>query len=97
MTAIIVLAALVFQAPTIEQQNSGTTVRLQAVSAVNDRVAWASGTGGTYTRTVDGGATWRAFGARLPRRDVQALAFDPSGNWLYAGLNDAGLTSIRVR
>lgn len=60
MTHVIVLAALVFQTPSVEQQQSGTTVRLQAVSAVNDRVAWASGTGGTYTRTVDGGATWRA-------------------------------------
>ena len=48
-------------------------------------------------RSTDGGATWRAFGARLPRRDVQALAFDPSGKWLYAGMSDAGLTSIRVR
>ncbi|WP_411276830.1 WD40/YVTN/BNR-like repeat-containing protein [Gaiella sp.] len=48
-------------------------------------------------RSTDGGATWRAFAARLPRHDVQALAFDPSGKWLYAGTNDAGLTSIRVR
>ncbi len=60
MSSAIVLAVLLVQAPVIEQQNSGTTVRLQAVSAVNDRVAWASGTGGTYTRTVDGGATWQA-------------------------------------
>ncbi len=48
-------------------------------------------------RSTDGGATWQPFGARLPRQDVQALAFDPSGTWLYAGMGDAGLTSIRVR
>ncbi len=48
-------------------------------------------------RSTNGGATWEPFGARLPRQDVQALAFDPSGEWLYAGLSDAGLTSIRVR
>jgi photosystem II stability/assembly factor-like uncharacterized protein len=48
-------------------------------------------------RSTDGGRTWRPFGARLPRRGVQHLAFDPSGNWLYAGLSDGGLTSIRVR
>ena len=48
-------------------------------------------------RSTDGGRTWRPFGARLPRHGVQHLAFDPSGTWLYAGTNDAGLTSIRVR
>lgn len=48
-------------------------------------------------RSTDGGATWRPYGTRLPRRDVQTLAFDPSGNRLYAGMTDAGLTSIRVR
>lgn len=48
-------------------------------------------------RSTDGGATWRPFGARLPRRGVEDLAFDPSGSSLYAGMSDAGLTSIRVR
>jgi photosystem II stability/assembly factor-like uncharacterized protein len=47
-------------APTVTQQASGTTVRLQAVSAVTDRIAWASGARGTYVVTIDGGATWRA-------------------------------------
>src|SRR6266850_1260270 len=35
-------------APTTTPQQSGTTNRLQAISPVNDRVAWASGVGGTY-------------------------------------------------
>jgi hypothetical protein len=49
-------------------------------------------------RSTDGGATLRPFGAaRLPRQGVWSLAFDPSGSRLYAGLSDAGLTSIRVR
>jgi photosystem II stability/assembly factor-like uncharacterized protein len=48
-------------------------------------------------RSTDGGATLRPFGARLPRQGVWSLALDPSGSWLYAGLTDAGLTSIRVR
>jgi photosystem II stability/assembly factor-like uncharacterized protein len=48
-------------------------------------------------RSTNGGSTWRPFGARLPRRGVEDLAFDPSGTWLYAGLSDGGLTSIRVR
>jgi photosystem II stability/assembly factor-like uncharacterized protein len=48
-------------------------------------------------RSINGGATWRPFGTRLPKRGVDDLAFDPSGNRLYAGLTDGGLTSIRVR
>ena len=48
-------------------------------------------------RSTNGGRTWRPFGARLPRRGVADLAFDPSGNFLYAATSDAGLTSIRVR
>ena len=35
-----------------------TTARLRGVSAVDGQVAWASGTGGTVLRTVDGGETW---------------------------------------
>jgi len=51
---------------------------------------------GVY-RSTNGGGTWRPFGARLPRRGVADLAFDPTGSWLYAGTSDAGLTAIRVR
>lgn len=39
-------------------QPVGTTQRLQAVSIVDARTVWVSGTGGTYARTTDGGATW---------------------------------------
>jgi photosystem II stability/assembly factor-like uncharacterized protein len=57
-------------------QPSGTTNRLQAVSAVNEDVVWASGTGGTYVVTTDGGSTWRAGvvpGAEgLEFRDIEA-------------------------
>ncbi len=45
-------------APQWTRQDSGVTARLRGVSAVNDRVAWASGSGGTVLRTADGGATW---------------------------------------
>jgi photosystem II stability/assembly factor-like uncharacterized protein len=48
-------------------------------------------------RSTDGGRTWRSFGARFPTRDVEDIALDASGNRLYAGLSDGGLTSIRVR
>src|ERR1700739_4947467 len=48
------------RAPTLTVQQSGTTNRLQAISPVNSRVVWASGLGGTYTVTTDGGKTWHA-------------------------------------
>ena len=46
--------------PTLTPQISGTTQLLIAVSPVNSRVVWASGTGGTYVVTTDGGNTWKA-------------------------------------
>jgi photosystem II stability/assembly factor-like uncharacterized protein len=68
------------------EQPTGTTVRLRGVSAVSARVAWASGDRGTYLRTVDGGATWRAGvvpGAEsLDFRDVDA--FDERTAYLLA-------------
>jgi photosystem II stability/assembly factor-like uncharacterized protein len=65
-------------APTLTPQQSGTTNRLQAISPVNARVAWASGTGGTFVVTTNGGATWRARvvpGAQdLEFRDVEGIS-----------------------
>lgn len=66
------------RSPILTPQTSGTTNRLQAISPVNDRVAWASGVGGTYTRTTDGGQTWKVGvvpGAEgLQFRDVQGVS-----------------------
>jgi photosystem II stability/assembly factor-like uncharacterized protein len=39
-------------------QTSNTNVNLRGVSAVSDRIAWASGAKGTFLRTTDGGVTW---------------------------------------
>lgn len=67
-------------------QNSNTTARFRGVSAVSSKVAWASGTNGTYARTVDGGATWQAAtvpGAeKLDFRDVEA--FDANTAYLLS-------------
>jgi photosystem II stability/assembly factor-like uncharacterized protein len=64
--------------PKLTPQTSGTTNRLQAVSPVNSRVVWASGLGGTYTVTTDGGKTWTSAvvpGAEtLQFRDVEAVS-----------------------
>jgi photosystem II stability/assembly factor-like uncharacterized protein len=52
-------------------QISHTTESLRGVSAVSRAVAWASGTHGTYLRTLDGGLTWTP--AQVP--DAAALDF----------------------
>ncbi|PYO82181.1 MAG: hypothetical protein DMD65_09655 [Gemmatimonadetes bacterium] len=75
-TALVASSAA--SAPTLTPQQSGTTNRLQAISPVSPRVAWASGVGGTYVVTTDGGATWRAGvvpGAEgLQFRDVEGVS-----------------------
>src|SRR5687768_355840 len=61
----------------LEPQASGTTASLRGVSAASERVAWASGSRGTFLRTSDGGITWqvgRVAGAEsLDFRDVHAV------------------------
>jgi photosystem II stability/assembly factor-like uncharacterized protein len=65
-------------APTLTPQRSGTTQRLQAISPVSERIAWASGVGGTWALTADGGETWRTgvvVGAdSLEFRDVEGVS-----------------------
>ncbi len=39
-------------------ENSGSSASLRGVSVVDANIAWASGSGGTFLRTVDGGKTW---------------------------------------
>jgi photosystem II stability/assembly factor-like uncharacterized protein len=64
--------------PTLTPQDSGTTQGLIAVSPVNKRVVWASGRGGTFAVTTNGGATWRSGvvpGAEsLQFRDVEGVS-----------------------
>lgn len=61
----------------IEPQHSGVDVRLRGVSAVDDRIAWASGRNGTVLRTVDGGAHWQLVAVpgagELDFRDIEAF------------------------
>jgi photosystem II stability/assembly factor-like uncharacterized protein len=77
--------------PVTEEQASGTTALLQAVSAVSDTVVWVSGHRGTYARTTDGGRTWAAAvmpGAdSLQFRDVHAVSAD-TAYLLAAGPGD---------
>jgi photosystem II stability/assembly factor-like uncharacterized protein len=56
-------------------ENSHTTESLRGVSVVDRQVAWASGTHGTYLRTIDGGHIWAS--AQVPdatNLDFRAVA-----------------------
>src|SRR5262245_34254434 len=59
------------------KQNVDTTASFRGLSVVNEKIVWASGTGGTVIRTIDGGKTWRVMtvpGAdKLDFRDVEAF------------------------
>jgi len=59
IAGLLMAAGAVF-AQSWRPQESGTTASLRGVWAVNDKVVWASGSGGTWLRTIDGGATWKA-------------------------------------
>ncbi|HVL66189.1 MAG TPA: hypothetical protein VM364_02875 [Vicinamibacterales bacterium] len=73
----LVATAWVLVQGTWMPQITGVPARLRGISAVSDRVAWASGTGGTVLRTVDGGRNWAAVGVpgaqQLDFRDVDAF------------------------
>ena len=80
MRTLAALLALAVVAPAWTDQPSGVTARLRGVSAVSDRVAWASGGGGTIVQTVDGGTSWQTLAvpdaAKLDFRDVDAIDAD---------------------
>ena len=66
----------ILAAPQWTVQTSRVNVRLRGVSAVSDRVAWASGAGSTVLRTTDGGATWQKLTVTsdaLDFRDIDAV------------------------
>ncbi len=65
-------------APAWTPQLTGVNARLRGVSAVSDKVAWASGSAGTVVRTTDGGDTWKQVtvpnAATLDFRDIDAFS-----------------------
>ena len=80
MRILAALVAVALTVPAWTDQPSGVTARLRGVSAVTERVAWASGNGGTVLRTADGGSTWQRLtipGAeKLDFRDIDAVSED---------------------
>lgn len=75
---ILLIAFILPQSSSWFVQTSGTTARFRGVSAVDARVAWASGTKGTVVRTIDGGATWQVIAvpgaSNLDFRDIEAIS-----------------------
>jgi photosystem II stability/assembly factor-like uncharacterized protein len=57
-----------------------TKASLRGLSVVNESIVWASGTGGTFLRTIDGGKTWTIGkvpdAEKLDFRDVEAFDAD---------------------
>ena len=63
--------------PFWEAGESGVEASLRGLSAVSEKVAWASGSGGTVIRTIDGGQTWENVSIpetdTLQYRDIEAF------------------------
>jgi photosystem II stability/assembly factor-like uncharacterized protein len=82
----------------LQDQVSGTAARLQAVSVVDHRIVWVSGTGGTFGVTTDGGASWRTgvvpAAESLEFRDVQG--FDAKTAYLLSSGNGANSRIYRT-
>ena len=78
-------------------QDSGTTAILRGVCAVDENVAWASGTRGTVLRTVDGGEHWETIRVEghpeLDFRDVQA--HDEDRAWIVSAGTPAVICHTR--
>ncbi|HRI03531.1 MAG TPA: hypothetical protein PLL77_07280 [Pyrinomonadaceae bacterium] len=59
------------------KQAVNTTASFRGLSVVSEKVIWASGTGGTVIRTIDGGAKWDVIqvpdAAKLDFRDIEAF------------------------
>jgi photosystem II stability/assembly factor-like uncharacterized protein len=71
-----IVSALLLVAPQWTIQRSNVTARLRGVSAVNNQVAWASGSDSTVLRTEDGGSTWNKLTVtsdKLDFRDIDAI------------------------
>lgn len=69
-----------------QKQNIDTKASLRGLSVVNQNVVWASGTGGTFLKTVDGGKSWTVGkvpdAEKLDFRDVEA--FDANTAYLLS-------------
>ncbi|HEV7642322.1 MAG TPA: hypothetical protein VGO50_00145 [Pyrinomonadaceae bacterium] len=60
-----------------QKQTVNTTAGFRGLAVASEKVIWASGTGGTVIRTVDGGKTWKVIVVpgteKLDFRDIEAF------------------------
>ena len=76
LCSVSFLLLAILAVPRWTVQTSGVKHRLRGVSAVSERVAWASGAGSTVLRTLDGGLTWQKLDVTtedLDFRDIDAI------------------------
>ena len=77
-SALLAFASSCLAQQSVIQEKTNTTESLRGVSAVGGGVVWASGTHGTYLRSVDNGNRWevgQVAGAEdLDFRDVEAFS-----------------------
>jgi len=63
-----------------QKQSVGTKASLRGLSVVNEKIIWASGTGGTFLKTIDAGKSWTVgkvpVAEKLDFRDVEAFDAD---------------------
>ena len=62
----------------MEVGNVGSNASLRGLAAVTSDIAWATGSGATVARTVDGGKTWKNRRPRVDRRTRRAGTSTPS-------------------
>ena len=78
VAALIGLSVATGAQPRWTPHLTGVTARLRGLSAVNDKVVWASGTTGMVVRTTDGGDNWEVRSVpgaeQFDFRDVDAFS-----------------------
>ena len=79
----LTILALVFTFQTNAQWKKyevGTDASFRGLDVVSEKVIWASGTGGTVIRTINGGTSWDVFKVKgaenLDFRDIEAFGED---------------------
>jgi photosystem II stability/assembly factor-like uncharacterized protein len=79
LISVLIAGLAVPQAPGFRWMplSTGVEARFRGISAVSDRVVWASGANGTVIRTGDGGTTWHRLtvpgSEKLDFRDIDAV------------------------
>ena len=73
---VIAFCVLVGNAQWIKQ-TVNTTASFRGLAVVSEKIVWASGTGGTVIRTMDGGKAWDVIAVpgadKLDFRDIEAF------------------------